>query len=317
MNDRPLVTIITPSYNQAQFLEETILSVLNQDYPHLEYWVIDGGSDDGSLDIIKKYADRLSGWVSEKDNGQADAINNGIGFVKGEIVAWLNSDDVYRPNAITSAVQALSDHPQAGMVFSDVASIDEFGEVFNLMHYGDWGLPDLMAFKIIGQAGVFMRRSVLNQVGLLDPTYHYLLDHHLWLRIGLVSKIQYIENEVWAAARMHAGAKNVAHAKQFGAEAYRLASWIEREEAFKPYLGDNRKKIWAGAYRLDGFYLLDGGYPKLALGAYWKALKTYPPTALQDWKRILFALFYKLGLSRWREMYNKMRKKKFQDKSAS
>ena len=218
MNDRPLVTIITPSYNQAQFLEETILSVLNQDYPHLEYWVIDGGSDDGSLDIIQKYADRLSGWVSEKDNGQADAINKGIGLAKGEVVAWLNSDDVYRPNAVASAVQALSDHPQAGMVFSDVASIDESGEVFNVMHYGDWGLTDLMSFKIIGQAGVFMRRSILNQAGLLDPTYHYLLDHHLWLRIGLFGQIKYVPNIIWAAARMHAGAKNVAHAEQFGAE---------------------------------------------------------------------------------------------------
>ena len=315
MNDLPLVSIITPSYNQAQFLEETILSVLNQDYPNIEYWVIDGGSDDGSLDIIKKYADRLSGWVSEKDNGQADAINKGIGFAKGEVVAWLNSDDVYRPNAVASASQALAAHPQAGMVFSDVASIDVSGEVFNVMHYGDWGLTDLMSFKIIGQAGVFLRRSILNQACLLDPTYHYLLDHHLWLRIGLFGQIKYMPNIIWAAARMHAGAKNVAHAEQFGAEAYRLANWIEQEDAFKPYLDNNRNKIWAGAYRLDGFYLLDGGFPKQALGAYWKALKTHPPTALQDWKRILFAVFYKLELSRWREMYNKKRKKKFQDKS--
>jgi glycosyltransferase involved in cell wall biosynthesis len=100
MSAKPLVSIITPSFNQGVFIEATIQSVLTQDYPNLEYWVIDGGSQDGSLDIIHKYADRLTGFVSEPDDGQADAINKGFRLAQGEIIAWINSDDLYRPHAI-------------------------------------------------------------------------------------------------------------------------------------------------------------------------------------------------------------------------
>lgn len=121
----PLVTIVTPSFNQARFLEQTIQSVLNQDYPNLEYYIMDGGSTDGSVGIIQKYSDRLAGWISEKDRGQTDAINKGFARARGEILAWLNSDDTYEPGAVSAAVAALLAHPQAAAVYADCDFIDE------------------------------------------------------------------------------------------------------------------------------------------------------------------------------------------------
>src|SRR4030067_1430794 len=126
--DKPLVSIVTPSYNQGHFLEETIRSVLEQDYPHLEYIIVDGGSSDGSREIIRRYSDRLAGWISEPDQGQTDAINKGFARAKGEILAWLNSGESYLPGAVSEAVAFLGSHPEVGMGSGDANLTEETGK---------------------------------------------------------------------------------------------------------------------------------------------------------------------------------------------
>ena len=197
MSHLPLVSIITPSYNQARFLETTLRSVLEQSYPRVEYLVADGGSTDESVEIIRKYADRLAWWVSEKDQGQADAINKGFARCKGEIIGWVNSDDYYLPGTLEEVVRVFEENPAVGLVFGDVRVVDERGSIINELHYGDWDIRDLMSFHIIGQPAVFFRRSTLEQAGYLDLSYHLLLDHQLWLRMALQSAIQY-HPSLWA-----------------------------------------------------------------------------------------------------------------------
>src|SRR5512143_702654 len=124
---QPLVSIVTPSYNQARFLEATLRSVLEQDYPNIEYLVVDGASTDGSVEIIRRYANRLTWWVSEKDSGQSEAINKGLQRAKGHFVGWLNSDDIYLPGTISAAATAFRKHPEAGLVYGDALAIDAGG----------------------------------------------------------------------------------------------------------------------------------------------------------------------------------------------
>src|SRR5512137_880134 len=125
----PKVSIIMPSYNQGQFLEASIQSVLAQDYPTLEFILVDGGSKDNSLEIIKKYQDHFTWWISEKDKGHADALNKGFSHATGEILAWLNSDDVYYPDAVAEAVSILQQRPEVGMVYADADLIDNSGAI--------------------------------------------------------------------------------------------------------------------------------------------------------------------------------------------
>ena len=285
----PRISIITPSYNQGQFLEETIRSVLLQDYPAIEYIIIDGGSTDNSTAIIKKYKKKLAWSVSEPDNGQADAINKGLKKATGEFIAWLNSDDIYTENAISNAVEKLKSNQDCGMVFSDVLSMDSESSIFNTMQYGDWGLPELMQYKIIGQPGIFMRKEVLDEVGGLDSEYQYLMDHHLWLKIASKYPIKYV-NEFWAAARFHPAAKNLMGSANYGREAFIIYEWMGKQPDFLPLFQKNKKKIEAGAYLLQARYLLEGKENWAAFMNYMKGITLDISSLPREINRIAYSL---------------------------
>jgi len=192
MPDLPLVSIVTPSYNQGKFLEDTILSVLRQDYPRLEYIIIDGGSADGSVEIIKKYETRLSYWVSEKDRGQTHAIVKGFSRAKGDIWAWLCADDILEPSMVSISVRYLLKNPLIGMTFGDQIRIDGKGNIYHARrfpafrsYYLRWGFS-------IPQETVLFRRQVYEEVGGLDESLHMVMDFDLWCKISKVSSIVHI-----------------------------------------------------------------------------------------------------------------------------
>ncbi len=291
----PLVSIVTPSYNQAAFLERTIRSVLGQDYPHIEYLIVDGGSTDGSVAVIQRYADRLAWWVSEPDRGQADAINKGFAHARGEILAWVNSDDLLAPWAVGEAVAAFQARPEAGLVFGHGLSIDAQGRPFHLLRTGPWGLDELMTFHILSQPAVFFSRRVWEAAGGLDLTYHFLLDHHLWLRMAAQAPLHHVDR-IWAFARYHEGAKNAAQAQRFATEALRLARWMAEEPRLAERYARLRRRVWAAAHRFAGRYLLDGGQYRAALRAYLRALAYHPPTVRREAHRMAFTLVGLLGL---------------------
>ena len=219
----PLVSIVTPSYNQAQFLEETILSVLGQDYPDIEYFVIDGGSTDGSVEIIKKYADRLAYWVSEPDRGQAHAINKGWRRAVGDVVAYLNSDDLYTPGAISIAVDALLYNPESDMVYSDAMFVDERGRPLGVRKTRPFDLRRVITTEaFMPQPTLFVRRHALDQIGLLDESLHMVMDYDLWIRLGLRSAATYLPGVCLAQMRQHATAKTTAAIERFPLERRRV-----------------------------------------------------------------------------------------------
>lgn len=296
-----LVSIITPSYNQARYLEQTIQSVLVQDYPRIEYIVIDGASIDGSVEIVKKYADKLAWWVSEQDAGQAEAINKGLSRATGEIVAWLNSDDYYLPGAVSAAMKVFEEHPEVVLVYGDMIAVDEAGDRFNLLTYAQLALQDLLCFQIIGQPAVFFRRDVLEKTGLLEPAFHFLLDQHLWIRITRYGKILHV-NQTWAAARYHAHAKNRAYAAEFGREAFRILAWAQGEPGLAGAIRPVERRARASAHRVDARYLLDAGQSMAALKAWVRALVIHPPTALARLNILVSAILNLLGLNHVREL---------------
>jgi glycosyltransferase involved in cell wall biosynthesis len=295
----PLVSIITPSFNQAAYLEQTITSVLSQDYSDIEYIVVDGGSTDGSVEIIKKYDDKLAYWVSEKDRGQADAINKGFARATGEIIAWLNSDDYYLAGAVSAAAKVFAEHPDVVLVYGNMLAVDEHGKTFNTLNYKQLTLEDLLCFQIIGQPAVFMRRSALQLTGGLDPVFHFMLDHHLWIRLAQRGKILHVP-QTWAAARYHAEAKNRAKAAEFGRDAFRILDFAAQDKTLAPLLARVSRRARASANRVDSRYLLDGGQLAAALSAWMRALFLHPPTALAR-LNILVSIFLNLfGLGKLR-----------------
>jgi len=305
-----LVSIITPSYNQASYLEQTIQSVLGQDYPRVEYLVIDGASTDGSVEIVKKYENRLAYWISEKDRGQADAINKGLARAKGDILAWLNSDDYYLPNTISAVVKCFEENPDVVMVYGDMLAVNGNGQTINVIKYKQLALEDLICFQIIGQSSVFFRRSALEKTGLLDTSFHFMLDHHLWIRLAQQGRILHVP-QVWSAARYHAEAKNRARAAEFGREAFRVMEWAKTQPSLAEEFSSVERRAVASANRYDARYLLDGGQPVPALGAWFRALFLHPPTALARLNIFISAILDLIGLSKLRDLVLQRRQRMF------
>jgi glycosyltransferase involved in cell wall biosynthesis len=262
VTDLPLVSIVTPTYNQARFLEETILSVLGQDYPRIEHIVIDGGSVDGTLDVIREYAGRLAFWTSERDQGQADAINKGFRMIRGDVFAYINSDDTYVPGAVSRAVRWFAEHPDVEMICGDANLIDEEGRVLDVLRGRGFDYRAFVCQKagFINQPSTFMRRSVLAKAGFLNPSLYYNLDFEYWLRVGRVCRIEYVP-AVFSNFRIHPASKTMRSKSVIAEEFVKVYEEFLREYGDDASIRDIREEALAGAYATAGEMAYGGLLP--------------------------------------------------------
>jgi glycosyltransferase involved in cell wall biosynthesis len=210
MNSSSCVSIITPSYNQGMYLEQTIQSVLNQTYRNIEYLVIDGGSTDNSVDIIKKHEKSIAYWISEPDNGQADAINKGFKRADGELVCWVNSDDILYPDYVSDRVRQFKEYTDADMIYGDAEQGPE-PSIKRLRKGRRTSIKDMLKYAEcpIPQQSAMWRRGVIEKIGYLAPQWHVVLDREYFTRIAANCSIKYVPGAV-AFFRNHERSKSVA-----------------------------------------------------------------------------------------------------------
>ncbi len=288
----PTISVITPSYNQAQFLEATIQSVLAPDNAGVEYLVIDGASTDGSVGIIRQYHDYLAFWVSEPDAGQAAAINKGMRQAQGEIVAWLNSDDTYRPGAIAGALDFLAAHPEVDVVYGDVEFVDSTGQPLGTMPAWDFN-PQLQvcATNLIPQPAAFFRRAIFERVGGLDETLHLALDYDLWVRMVLAGGRFAHVPQVWATYRLHPASKTQSQAERFVTEVRHVLDQAfatgQAPAKWRPLADSNLEQLAAETY-------LRLGQPRAARAHFLRAVRRYP-WRLKSLSLLAYALDVRFG----------------------
>jgi GT2 family glycosyltransferase len=202
-------SVVTPSYNQGQFIRATIESVLSQGIHDLQYLVIDGGSRDGTLAILEEYSDRLS-FVSETDEGTGDAVNKGLALSKAEIIGWLNSDDIYYPRTLPRVLELFHLHPEIDVIYGRAHHIDEHGAIIEEYPTEEWSFDALTHHCIISQPAAFFRRRVVEKFGPLAIAHKYCVDYEFWIRLARRGARFLFVPEFFAATRLHDQAKTCA-----------------------------------------------------------------------------------------------------------
>ncbi len=274
MTQKPLISIITPSFNCADTIEETIRSVESQTYPYVEHIVIDGGSTDGTVDILKRYPHLV--WISEKDEGQADALNKGFRMAKGNVIAWLNADDTYASTEVLQEVMDLFAHnTNVDLIHGDVIYLDPEGNFIHRHQGKEFNLAEALLSNPINQQATFFRRRVFEKVGFLRTDLDYVMDYEFWLRIGRRCKSLYVPH-VWATYCLKPGSKTVEHPERF---------WLEALDVFDslfalPQVATELKSVRSLAYGrmhwLAGVGLYRAGE--------WKNAREHCSVALQVYK---------------------------------
>jgi glycosyltransferase involved in cell wall biosynthesis len=282
----PLVSIITPSFNQGQFIEETILSIRNQSYKNIEHIVIDGGSTDQTLEILKKYSSSVA-WISEPDKGQTDALNKGIKRSHGEIIAYLNSDDLYLPETIKTVIEFFSEHPEIVMVYGDIIHIDKQSQQIEAIKTEPIILEKYLTGNLyLPQPTVFFRRKIIEKIGYFDEKLHLAMDLDYWIRILLNFRTAYLPVSL-AKARIYPEAKSSANSQKYLEEKlYILDKTFSDEKRNISQFGSvvRAKKIknksCGFAYFYGGMEYQDRKQLPLALSYIVKGIRLYPRNLL-------------------------------------
>jgi glycosyltransferase involved in cell wall biosynthesis len=220
----PKISVVTPSFNQGRFLEETLRSIHDQGYPNLEHIVIDGGSTDSSVAVIQQFADRLSYWVSEKDNGQTDALIKGFNRATGDIHCWLNSDDLFEPATLEEVAQFFHEHPEVRFIYGDSTWIDVDGRPFKPKREHPWNrFVWMFDHNFIPQPSAFWRSDLYHEVGGLDPTFDLAMDADLWIRFADVTRPRHVRRD-WSRMRFYPEQKNTRMRAASGVEGRAIRS---------------------------------------------------------------------------------------------
>lgn len=210
MNIQPYFTIVTPSYNQGKFIQRTIESVLHQKFYSLEYLIFDGGSGDQTVEVLRSFGNAIQ-WISEPDRGQAHAVNKGLKAARGEVIGWLNSDDIYYPGALQTVHDFFIANPTVDILYGMGDHIDEYDNVMEPYYNEEWNYERLKEICFICQPAVFFRKSIVDKFGVLDENLRFCMDYEYWLRIGKEKPVYYLKQKL-AGSRLYADTKTLGSA---------------------------------------------------------------------------------------------------------